>query len=126
MCVYVFSQGFDIPTQARSYSDFSLPNFLHDSCISSAKGDPNSVSGPIDFQKSTSAARLPGKAGKSSSDRRFNIVADFASSGKSMRRKPKTDEFRQHRDSRRPFMYRRLKLQKMVTNFNYFLIFAGF
>lgn len=111
--MYVFSQGFDIPTQARSYSDFSLPNFLHDSCSSSAKSDPNSVSGPIDFLESATAAKLPGKARKSSRDRRFNIVADFASSGKSMRRKPKTDEFRQHRDSRRPFMYRRLKLQKM-------------
>lgn len=110
--MYVFSQGFDIPTQAWNYSDFSLPNFLSDSCIS-VKSDPNSSSSPEVFQESKTA-KHPGKAGKNTGDWRFNNTADFASSGKSMRRKPKSDEFRQHRDSRRPFMYRRLKLQKMV------------
>ncbi|XP_078319606.1 DNA (cytosine-5)-methyltransferase 3B-like isoform X2 [Crassostrea virginica] len=109
--MFTIFKGFDIPTQAWNYSDFSLPNFLSDSCIS-VKSDPNSSSSPEVFQESKTAKR-PGKAGKNTGDWRFNNTADFASSGKSMRRKPKSDEFRQHRDSRRPFMYRRLKLQKM-------------
>lgn len=106
-CVYGLFQGFDIPSQAWCYSDFSLPNSFSETC-KTAEVDPNSVSDSAFNKELNTNSHL-----KQVRKRPRNFT--FASnSGKSMRRKPKLDEFRQHRDFRRPFMYRRLKLRKMV------------
>lgn len=110
-CVYVFFQGFDIPDQSQNYLEFSLPDSISDN-YNSTKTDPNSATVPASAKRPNSKSRL-GQTRKKLKARRFNINTRSVDSGKSMRRKPKSDEFRQQRDFRRPFMYRRLKLQKM-------------
>ncbi|XP_048761481.2 DNA (cytosine-5)-methyltransferase 3B-like [Ostrea edulis] len=103
---FTMFKGFDIPSQAWCYSDFSLPNSFSETC-KTAEVDPNSVSDSAFNKELNTNSHL-----KQVRKRPRNFT--FASnSGKSMRRKPKLDEFRQHRDFRRPFMYRRLKLRKM-------------
>jgi hypothetical protein len=106
--VYGFFQGFDIPAQAWFSSDFSLPNSFSETG-KIAEVDPNSASDSV-FNKEFSTNRHLNQVRKRPRD--CSLAGNL---GKSMRRKPKKDEFRQHRDFRRPFMYRRLKLRKMVN-----------
>lgn len=74
--------------------DFLLLNFFYDSCSFLVKSDLNFVSGLIDFSEFVTVVKFSGKVRKSLRDRRFNIVVDFVSLGKLMRRKSKIDEFR--------------------------------